>query len=82
MDSGQQINSKPALEKGLEQGMALTHFYGDVENATASSAGDTPNPNGQVRLGQPLPFRTGSGEECLATEVTENTEASHLKHPG
>jgi len=46
MDSGRQINSKPALEKGLEQGMAPTHFYGDVENATASSAGDTPNPNG------------------------------------
>ena len=24
------------------------------------------------------PFQTGSGQECLATEVTENTEASHL----
>ena len=27
------------------------------------------------------PFLTDSGEECLATEVTEKTEASHLKHP-
>jgi hypothetical protein len=42
----------------------------------------SPDPNGKFWLGQPRPFRTGSGEECLATEVTENTEDSHLKHPG
>ena len=27
------------------------------------------------------PFQTDSGEECLATEVHERTEVSHLKHP-
>ncbi|HCF94185.1 MAG TPA: hypothetical protein DEW46_03920, partial [Verrucomicrobia bacterium] len=35
------------------------------ENATASSAGGSPNPDGEVRLGKRLPFRTTSNHQAL-----------------
>ncbi|MGI6301558.1 MAG: hypothetical protein ACOX52_10955 [Verrucomicrobiota bacterium] len=41
--------------------MAPTHPHGQVENATASSAGGSPDGDGEIRLGMRQPFRTGSG---------------------
>ena len=41
--------AKSFLKKRLDQGMDLTHSRGQVENATASSAGDSPAPDGEPR---------------------------------
>ncbi|HCF94330.1 MAG TPA: hypothetical protein DEW46_04660 [Verrucomicrobia bacterium] len=40
--------------------MKPTHSHGQVENATAPSAGGSPDPDGRAWLGMRLPFRTGS----------------------
>ncbi|MGI6299647.1 MAG: hypothetical protein ACOX52_01095 [Verrucomicrobiota bacterium] len=40
--------------------MEPTHPDWLVENVTAPSAGGFPGPDGEVRLGKRLPFRTGS----------------------
>ncbi|MGI6302865.1 MAG: hypothetical protein ACOX52_17660 [Verrucomicrobiota bacterium] len=41
--------------------MEPTHPDRLVENVTAPSAGGSPNPDGEVRLGKRLPFRTAAG---------------------
>ena len=38
--------------------MEPTHPHGRVENATAPSAGGSPDGDGEVNLGNRLPFRT------------------------
>jgi len=38
--------------KGREQSREPTHSHGQVENATAPSAGGSPDPDGQPRLGK------------------------------
>jgi len=40
--------------------IGTTHPHGQVENATAPSAGGSPDGNGEVRLRMRLPFRTTS----------------------
>ncbi|MGI6300690.1 MAG: hypothetical protein ACOX52_06510 [Verrucomicrobiota bacterium] len=50
--------------------MEPTHPDRLVGNATSSSAGGPPGPDGEVRLRMRLPFRTGSGyiaETCTRT---------------
>ncbi|MGI6301570.1 MAG: hypothetical protein ACOX52_11015 [Verrucomicrobiota bacterium] len=52
--------SMPLTLKAWIRDIGPTHLRGEVENATASSAGGSPNPdgNGEVSLGKRLPFRT------------------------
>ena len=45
--------------------MERTHPYGQVENATAPSAGGSPDPDGKARLGKRLPFRTSSSHPAI-----------------
>ncbi|MGI6300080.1 MAG: hypothetical protein ACOX52_03325 [Verrucomicrobiota bacterium] len=42
--------------------MNPTHPHSQIENATATSAGDSPDPDGKDRLGMRRPFRTTSGQ--------------------
>ncbi|MGI6303620.1 MAG: hypothetical protein ACOX52_21555 [Verrucomicrobiota bacterium] len=42
--------------------LTLIHSHGQVENATAPSAGGSPNPDGEARLGTRQPFRKTSSE--------------------
>ena len=42
--------------------MEPTHPDKLVENATATSAGDSPDPDGKACLGELIPFRTRTGE--------------------
>ena len=45
----------------MDHNIGPTHFHGQIENATAPSAGGSPDGNGEIRLGKRLPFRAGSG---------------------
>jgi hypothetical protein len=53
------IPKNPPKRYGSEHGP--THPHGQVETATAPSAGSSPGPDGDARLGKRLPFRTSSG---------------------
>jgi hypothetical protein len=50
---------KRVSPKCMDHGIDPTHPHGQVENATASSAGGSPDPDGKVRLGPRLPFSDG-----------------------
>jgi hypothetical protein len=42
------------------QSIEPTHLHRQVENATAPSAGNSPDPDGEIRLGKQLAFWTAS----------------------
>ncbi|MGI6299635.1 MAG: hypothetical protein ACOX52_01035 [Verrucomicrobiota bacterium] len=45
--------------------MEPTHPHGQVENATAPSAGGSPDPDGKSSLGKRLPFRSTSSHPAF-----------------
>ncbi len=55
------------IPKGRDQSMDPIHPHGQVENATAPSAGGSPDLDGEVRLGKRRTFSDASRLEVIGT---------------